>query len=575
MARPARVRIRRRNPWVFLRRRLFGWNVRLDIASILFGGERQLPCAGEVYGLPPRRTKGPHPEKVRQKAPSNESGGKVRCYSPRRFTSGHLAGSQARDRSPSPKVSTVGERPCGLGMAVISFEEAAERTWARVVERARDQLPESSFSMWFVGVRATSLHDGVLEVTAPSDYVRDWLAKHYLDLIQGAATDFVGQPVRVQLGAEREPERGLIAQAQAQAPAPERQARTESERGARELPFPNFTFETFVAGPSNRFAHAAAMAVAEAPPSKAYNPLFIYGGVGLGKTHLLVAIAHHMHRLAPRFRVKYVTSESFMAEFIKAVRERQGYQFAARHRDIDVLLVDDIQFLAKREETQTEFFHTFNALHEKERQIVIASDRPPQELGMEERLQSRFRLGLCVDVQPPDLETRIAILQLKAQRESVHFPDEVIEFVASKFDQNIRELEGALVRVVAWSDLTGQPISQELVEHALEDLLPQAEAEIPPQVILDETARYYGLSVADLVSKSRSRPLTNARHVAMYLIRETTGMTLPKIGELFDRDHTTALHGINKIDKNMRDREPVYRQVQDLSRIIRNRTRAL
>ena len=460
-------------------------------------------------------------------------------------------------------------------MAVVPFEEAAERTWARVVERARDQLPESSFSMWFVGVRATSLHDGVLEVTAPSDYVRDWLAKHYLDLIQGAATDFVGQPVRVQLGAEREPERGLIAQAQAQAPAPERQARTEPERGARELPFPNFTFETFVAGPSNRFAHAAAMAVAEAPPSKAYNPLFIYGGVGLGKTHLLVAIAHHMHRLAPRFRVKYVTSESFMAEFIKAVRERQGYQFAARHRDIDVLLVDDIQFLAKREETQTEFFHTFNALHEKERQIVIASDRPPQELGMEERLQSRFRLGLCVDVQPPDLETRIAILQLKAQRESVHFPDEVIEFVASKFDQNIRELEGALVRVVAWSDLTGQPISQELVEHALEDLLPQAEAEIPPQVILDETARYYGLSVADLVSKSRSRPLTNARHVAMYLIRETTGMTLPKIGELFDRDHTTALHGINKIDKNMRDREPVYRQVQDLSRIIRNRTRAL
>ena len=187
--------------------------------------------------------------------------------------------------------------------------------------------------------------------------------------------------------------------------------------GAPGLPFPNYTFETFVAGPSNRFAHAAAMAVAETPPSKAYNPLFIYGGVGLGKTHLLVAIGHHMHRLSPRLRVKYVTSESFMAEFIKAVRERQGYQFAARYRDVDVLLVDDIQFLAKREETQTEFFHTFNALHEKERQIVIASDRPPQELGMEERLQSRFRLGLCVDVQPPDLETRIAILQLKAQRE--------------------------------------------------------------------------------------------------------------------------------------------------------------
>jgi chromosomal replication initiator protein len=341
------------------------------------------------------------------------------------------------------------------------------------------------------------------------------------------------------------------------------------------LPFPGYTFEAFVAGPSNRFAHAAAMAVAEAPPSKAYNPLFIYGGVGLGKTHLIVAIGHHMHRLAPRLRVKYVTSESFMAEFIKAVRERQGYQFAARYRDIDVLLVDDIQFLAKREETQTEFFHTFNALHEKERQIVIASDRPPQELGMEERLQSRFRLGLCVDVQPPDLETRIAILQLKAQREAVHVPDDVIEFVASKFDQNIRELEGALVRVVAWSDLTGHPIGMELAEHALEDLLPQAEAEIPPQLIVEETAKYFSLTVDELVSKSRSRPLTTARHVAMYLVRECTGMTLPKIGELFDRDHTTALHGINKIDGSMRNREPVYRQVQDLSRIIRSRARNL
>ena len=192
---------------------------------------------------------------------------------------------------------------------------------------------------------------------------------------------------------------------------------------------------------------------------------------------------------------------------------------------------------------------------------------------MEERLQSRFRLGLCVDVQPPDLETRIAILQLKAQRERVHVPDDVIEFVASKFDQNIRELEGALVRVVAWSDLTGQPISRDLAEHALEDLLPQAEAEIPAQLILEETARYYSLSVGDLVSKSRSRPLTTARHVAMYLVRECTGMSLIKIGELFERDHSTALHGINKIDEQMRDREPVYRQVQDLSRLIRNRAR--
>jgi len=462
-------------------------------------------------------------------------------------------------------------------MAVASYEEAAERTWTHVVDRARRELPESSFAMWFTGVKATSFHDGVLEVVAPSDYVKDWLSKHYVPMIQGAASAAAGTTVRVELSAAPMQAAAPQAEPVVEIPpaAPERPARREMPLGAPGLPFPNYTFETFVPGPSNRFAHAAAMAVGEAPPSKAYNPLFIYGGVGLGKTHLLVAIGHHMHRLGPRLRVKYVTSESFMAEFVKAVRERQGYQFAARYRDVDVLLVDDIQFLAKREETQTEFFHTFNTLHERERQIVIASDRPPQELGMEERLQSRFRLGLCVDVQPPDLETRIAILQLKAQREGVHVPDDVIEFIASKFDQNIRELEGALVRVVAWSDLTNHPISQELAEHALEDLLPQAETEIPAPLILEETAKYYNLSIDDLISKSRSRPLTNARHVAMYLIRECTGMSLVKIGEMFGgRDHTTALHGINKIGGDMRDREPVYRQVQDLSRIIRDRARA-
>lgn len=459
-------------------------------------------------------------------------------------------------------------------MAVASSEQAAASAWSRVLDRARHELSESSFSMWFQDVRATSLHDGVLEVLAPSEYVKDRLAKNYLDLIQTAAAEAAGLPVRIHLGASSPEDLG--AQREAAEPIPEP---TPPDRPspitASALPFPNYSFEAFVSGPSNRFAHAAAMAVAEAPPSKAYNPLFIYGGVGLGKTHLLVATGHHMHRLSPRLRVKYVTSESFMAEFIKAVRERQGYQFAARYRDVDVLLVDDIQFLAKREETQTEFFHTFNALHEKERQIVIASDRPPQELGMEERLQSRFRLGLCVDVQPPDLETRIAILQLKAQREAVHVPDDVIEFIASRFDQNIRELEGALVRVVAWSDLTGHAITTELAEQALEDLLPQAEAEIPPQLILEESARYFGLSVNDLVSPNRSRPLTTARHVAMYLMRECSGQSLVKIGATFGgRDHTTARHGILKIERDMRARTTTYRQVQDLSRIIRGRARS-
>jgi len=464
-----------------------------------------------------------------------------------------------------------------IDMAVASSEHAAEKTWSRVIEKARRELPESSFSMWFAGVRPTSLRDGVLEVLAPSDYVRDWLAKHYMDLIQSAASDAAGGPVRVHVGAD--PERERPAPGSDRAPDPTRPApgiHPEEPLGAPGLPFPGYTFDAFVPGPSNRFAHAAAMAVAEAPPSKAYNPLFIYGGVGLGKTHLLVAIGHHMHRLSPGLRVKYVSSETFVTEFIKAVRERHGYQFQRKYRDVDVLLVDDIQFLARAEETQTEFFHTFNALHGSERQIVIASDRPPQELsGMEERLRNRFRWGLCVDVQPPDLETRIAILQLKAQRDHIHVPDDVVEFVASKFDQNIRELEGALVRVVAWSELTGQPIDTTLAERALEDLLPQTDTEIPPVLILEETARYYGLSVDDLMSTSRSRPLTIARHVAMYLLRENTGLSLIKIGEMFGgRDHSTALYAINKIDKNIRDREPLYRQVQDLSRIVRSRARA-
>jgi len=454
-------------------------------------------------------------------------------------------------------------------MAVASEEQLAEQTWSHVIERARSELPESSYAMWFSGVRATSLRDGVLEVVAPSVYVRDWLGRHYLGLITAAAEEALGRQVRVRLGADHHP-RG-VATDPPRSPEPPPAAPRPTAPG---LPFPNYTFDAFVPGPSNRFAHAAAMAVAEAPPSRAYNPLFIYGGVGLGKTHLLVAIGHHMFRLNPGLRVKYVTSEQFVTEFIRAVRERQGYQFQQRYREVDVLLVDDIQFLAKREETQREFFHTFNHLHGAERQIVIASDRAPQELsGMEERLRNRFRWGLCVDVQPPDLETRIAILQLKAQRDDIHVPDDVVEFIASKFDQSVRELEGALVRVVAWSELTGQPIDIGLAERALQDLIPQTDAEIPAQLIIEETARYFGLTPHDLVSKNRSRPLTTARHVAMYLLREFTGQSLIKIGEIFDRDHTTALHGIKKIEQNMRARDTTYRQVQDLTRIIRGRAR--
>jgi chromosomal replication initiator protein len=474
-------------------------------------------------------------------------------------------------------------------MAIAFSEREAQETWSHVLDLARERLPETTVAMWFGDVRASGFEDGILSLSVPSPMVRERLQHNHLDLIREGAAESAGRPVdvdfRVDEGLREQRDEGGSIFPSVDLTPPELKANGANESappsgeprivGAPGLPFPNYTFDAFVAGPSNRFAHAAAMAVAEAPPSKAYNPLFIYGGVGLGKTHLLIAVGHHMYRLKPTLRVKYVTSERFVTEFIKAVRERQGDGFRQKYREVDVLLVDDIQFLAKREETQTEFFHTFNHLHAAGRQIVIASDRPPHELSsMEERLTSRFRWGLCVDVQPPDLETRIAILQLKAEREDIAVPPDVVEFVASKFDQSVRELEGALVRTVAWSELTGQPIDETLAERALQDLIPQTDNDIPPPLILEETARYFALSTADLMSKSRSRPLTQARHIAMYLTRECTGLSLVKIGEIFGgRDHTTVLHGIKKVEDEMRARDQTFRQVQDLTRIIRGRVR--
>jgi chromosomal replication initiator protein len=445
-------------------------------------------------------------------------------------------------------------------MSVAPREPTAEAIWGLVIDRARREFAHGPFSMWFAQVRPAAFDGHVLELRS-SDYARDWLARNYMDFIQGAASDAAGHPVRVSLVAERQ-----VRPAPSEPPPP---SATEP------LPFPDrYTFETFVPGASNRFAHAAALAVAETPPSKAYNPLFIWGEVGLGKTHLLRAIANHMTRLTPTLRCKYVTSEQFITEFIKAVRERQAYQFQRRYRDVDVLLVDDIQFLARAEETQTEFFHTFNALHGAERQIVIASDRKPQELsGMEERLRNRFRWGLCVDVQPPDLETRIAILQVKARREGMEVPDEILTLIASRFEHNIRELEGALLRVAAFASLLRKPIDMRIAERALEDLLPQGDGELPVEVIVEETANHFGLTREDLVGMSRSRPLTTARHVAMYLARECTGLSLLKIGELFDRDHTTVMYGINKVQDLMKARGTMFRDVQDLTRKIRARGR--
>jgi chromosomal replication initiator protein len=459
-----------------------------------------------------------------------------------------------------------------------------------VLAKARRELSEPSFTLWFAELRPGALSDSVLELLAPTPYVKRWLSGHYMPLIADSVRDALGPEIRVRLRVPPAPADGGAGDDDGSKAARTTSGRRPGRGGqasdpdqatldqaiAVDLPFPKrYTFDSFISGPSNKFAHAAALAVAESPPSKAYNPLFVYGGVGLGKTHLLFAIANHMNTLEPRIRVRYVTSESFVTEFIKSVRERRGYQFQRQYRDVDVLLLDDVQFLARAEETQTEFFHTFNHLHQHERQIVIASDRPPQELGgIEERLRSRFRSGLVVDVQPPDLETRIAILQMRALRDHLEVSDDVLHFIASKFDSNIRELEGALLRVNAFASITRQPVDLTLAERSLEDLLPESGQEIRPALILEETTAYFGLQAGDLLSKSRSRPLTTARHVAMYLMREFTGLSLIKIGELFDRDHTTALHGIKKIESLMPARGSTYRQVQELTKKIRVRTRA-
>ncbi|MCX4800428.1 chromosomal replication initiator protein DnaA [Streptomyces sp. NPDC058682] len=337
---------------------------------------------------------------------------------------------------------------------------------------------------------------------------------------------------------------------------------------------PKYLFDTFVIGASNRFAHAAAVAVAEAP-AKAYNPLFVYGESGLGKTHLLHAIGHYARSLYPGTRVRYVSSEEFTNEFINSIRDGKGDAFRKRYREMDILLVDDIQFLASKESTQEEFFHTFNTLHNANKQIVLSSDRPPKQLvTLEDRLRNRFEWGLITDVQPPELETRIAILRKKAVQEQLNAPPEVLEFIASRISRNIRELEGALIRVTAFASLNRQPVDLGLTEDVLKNLIPGGEdsaPEITATDIMAATADYFGLTVDDLCGSSRSRVLVTARQIAMYLCRELTDLSLPKIGAQFGgRDHTTVMHADRKIRALMAERRSIYNQVTELTNRIKN-----
>ncbi|MGH3665019.1 MAG: chromosomal replication initiator protein DnaA, partial [Egibacteraceae bacterium] len=347
--------------------------------------------------------------------------------------------------------------------------------------------------------------------------------------------------------------------------APEVFPRTISDRdGALNE---KYTFDRFVIGASNRFAHAAAFAVAEAP-AQAYNPLFVYGAAGLGKTHLLQAVGHYTRSLYSDLKVRYVTSEQFTNEFIDGISNKRQVSFQRRYRDVDVLLIDDIQFLATRERTQEEFFHTFNALHTAQKQIVISSDRPPKQIGqLEDRLRTRFEWGLITDIQPPDLETRLAILRKKAAQDRLPVPDDVLELIASRIQSNIRELEGALIRVTAAGSLQHTEITLNMAQVVLKDLFPEGgNSEISVSLIMTETATYFGLTLDDLCSPNRTRQLVTARQIAMYLTRELTDLSLPKIGQAFGgRDHTTVMHANSKISALMKERPAIYEQIQELT----------
>jgi chromosomal replication initiator protein len=336
-----------------------------------------------------------------------------------------------------------------------------------------------------------------------------------------------------------------------------------------------YTFDTFVIGASNRFAHAAAVAVAEAP-ARAYNPLFIWGESGLGKTHLLHAVGHYAQRLFPGMRVRYVSTEEFTNDFINSLRDDRKVAFQRRYRDIDILLVDDIQFLEGKEGTQEEFFHTFNTLHNANKQIVVSSDRPPKRLEtLEDRLRTRFEWGLITDIQPPELETRIAILRKKAAQDRLAAPAEVLEFIAARIEHNIRELEGALIRVTAFASLNQQPVDVGLAEIVLRDLIPDSQVpEISAATIMAVTAEYFGVSIDDLCGPGKTKALAQARQISMYLCRELTDLSLPKIGQTFGgRDHTTVMHADKKIRKEMAERRRIYEQVQELTSRIKQRAR--
>ena len=442
-------------------------------------------------------------------------------------------------------------------------ELTAESLWGEVSSRLQGALNDTTYRTWFADVEGEELSDDAFVLVVPNDFAREWIEGHFLGLIKAAIKDSTGHERRVHLRVIAG--RGLPDPLPATVERPPR-GRTESGMNAK------YVFDLFVIGSSNRFAHAAALAVAEAP-AQAYNPLFIYGGTGLGKTHLMQAIAQYVLQHSGDLSCKYVTSETFMNDFINSLRDKRIEGFKQRYRAYDLLLVDDVQFFEHKERIQEEFFHTFNSLYEAGSQIVMSSDRPPREIStLEERLRSRFEWGLITDIQPPDLETRIAILRKKVKTDGIHVPDpQVLTFVASRIETNIRELEGALTRVVAFSSLTGRPMTVELAQEVLKDVFPQGEAaEVSIRRIQETVSERFNISMSELTGEKRSQSIVYPRQVAMYLSRELTDSSLPKIGKEFGgRDHTTVIHATSKIARLIREDRSVYNLVQELTARIK------
>jgi chromosomal replication initiator protein len=422
--------------------------------------------------------------------------------------------------------------------------------WQATLSEVEKHVSKPSFETWLKTTKPVSLRNGTLIISVPNDFTKDWLQNRYAELIIKTLRDISDNAYSIhfitpRLNQEDQQEKFSIQEL----PPPRAYTGMVSPLSFSWLN-PRYTFDTFVIGGSNRFAHAACLAVSEAP-ARAYNPLFIYGGVGLGKTHLMHAIGHYVTEHTPAHRVVYISSEKFTNEFINAIRDNKTVDFRNKYRSVDVLLVDDIQFLAGKEQTQEEFFHTFNTLHESNRQIIISSDRPPKEIPtLEDRLRSRFEWGLITDIQIPDLETRIAILRKKAVLENIAVNNDVLLYIADKIVNNIRELEGAFIRVIAYSSLTDRRISVSLAEEALKDIISRQEKKklITIENILKETASYFALKPEELKARKRTRNVAFPRHIAMYLARELTDASLPKIGNEFGgRDHTTVMHAHKKI----------------------------